>query len=66
MLVTVITRAFGAGDHRGQQQAGQREVAQVVRAEIQLEAVGGAPQLRACDAGVVDQQFEPAEPCLQG
>ena len=42
-----------------QQQAGQREVAEVVGAELQLEAVGGAARDRH-HAGVVDQDVEVA------
>ena len=43
----------------GHQQAGQREVAEVVRAELQLETVGGlAPSGRGHHPGVVDEPVE--------
>ena len=45
-----------------EQQVGEREVAEVVGAELQLEAVGGAAQRRHHHAGVVDQQVDLAVP----
>jgi hypothetical protein len=47
-----------------EQQAGQREVAEVVRADLRLEAVGGASLGDGHDAGVVDEQVEVALPGL--
>ena len=46
----------------GQQQVGQREVAEVVGAELHLEAVLGAPLGDGHHAGVVDQDVEVALP----
>ena len=45
-----------------EQQVGEREVAEVVGAELQLEAVGGTLERRDHDAGVVDEQVELAVP----
>ena len=39
-----LTQGFRARQQRGQQQSRQQEVAQVIGAELQLEALGGAPQ----------------------
>src|SRR5699024_3713101 len=54
----------GDGDHAAhdlrQQQVGQREVAEVVGAELELEPVGRAPQRRDHQPGVVDQQVDGA------
>ena len=47
-----------------QQQVGQREVAEVVGADLQLEAVLCARLGRGHDAGVVDQDVEVAVPAL--
>jgi hypothetical protein len=41
-----------------EQQVGEREVAEVVGAELQLEALRGASERRRHHAGVVDQQVE--------
>ena len=55
------------GDHDdavgdlGQQQVGEREVAEVVGAELQLEAVLGATERRVHHARVVDQDIDLAE-----
>ena len=46
----------------GQQQVGQREVAEVVRAELHLEAVLGALLGDGHHAGVVDEDVEVALP----
>ena len=46
MLLTVTTREPGTGEQAVEQQAGEREVAEVVGAELQLEAVLGG-RLRA-------------------
>ena len=43
---------------RRHQQAGHQEVAEVIRAELQLEAVGGLGERTRHDPGVVDQQIE--------
>ena len=62
--------AVGAGRHRddprarpgdqcGQEEAGEREVAEVVGPELHLEAVGGRATRDRHDARVVDQQVEP-------
>src|SRR6202011_1881447 len=57
----------GDGDHASgdnvQQQVGQREVAEVVGAELELEAVDGARQRGDHHAGVVDQEVDVALPC---
>jgi hypothetical protein len=61
-----MLRAAGQGDHpggggaqhRGQQAGGERPVAEVVDAELGLEAVGGAPLRHRHHAGVVDQQVD--------
>jgi hypothetical protein len=50
-------RDDASGDAR-QQQIREREVAQVVGAELQLKAIGGAAQRRNHDPGVVDQQVD--------
>ena len=42
-----------------QQQAGEREMAEMVGAELQLEAVGGVLLRRVHHAGVVDEQVDP-------
>ena len=59
-------RARGDDDHAvahvGQQQVGQREVAEVVGAELHLEAVLGALLGDGHDAGVVDEDVEVALP----
>src|ERR687891_2109081 len=44
--------------HRSDQERGEREVAEVVGPELELEAVGGPAAWRRHDAGVVDQQVE--------
>ena len=49
-----------AGDQLGQQQPGQREVAEDVGRQLQLEAVDRARVRRRHDAGVVDQQVQRA------
>ena len=48
----------GPPGHPVEQQPAQREMAQVVDAELQLEAVGGDPVRRHHDPGVVDQQVD--------
>ncbi len=55
-------RALGRDDPV-EQQAGQGEVAEVVRAHLELEAVGRQPVRGAHDPGVVDQDVEP---CVRG
>lgn len=51
--------AGGRGlDEPGQQQAGEEEVAEVVDAELQLEAVLGLHARAGHDAGVVDEQVD--------
>src|SRR5699024_5066425 len=54
----------GDGDHAAddlrQQQVGQREVAEVVGAELELEAAGRATQRRDHQPGDVDQQVDGA------
>ena len=57
-LLTLTTRASGRPAMRPMSCAGEREVAEVVRAELQLEAVAGELARRRHDAGVVDQQVE--------
>ena len=73
-VATVMGDRGHRGDPRrrgGQQvrheQPGQREVAEVVRAELQLEPVGGHAVLgRGHDAGVVDEEVEgPVEAVCQ-
>ena len=49
----------GRGQHPVEQQSGQREVAEVVGPELQLEAVGGELTIREEDAGVVDEHVDP-------
>ena len=59
-------RRGGNGDDAAadvlEQQVGEREVAEVVGAELELEAVGRAGQRRHHDAGVVDEQVDFAVP----
>ena len=57
LLLTVTTRAL-LDEHTVEQQPGQREVAQVVGAELQLEAVGGGLFRGVHHPGVVDQQVD--------
>jgi hypothetical protein len=61
-LVRVAADVYDARVRRraqaSEQQAGEREVAEVVGAELQLEAVGGLAVRRGHDAGIVDQQVE--------
>ena len=58
-LLNVVTRAPPAARSSGRQVARQREVAQVITAELQLEAVGGGLALgRLHDARVVDQEVD--------
>ena len=45
-------------ERRGQQ-ASEKEMPDVVGAELELEAVGGVLERRVHDAGIVDQQMEP-------
>ena len=45
--------------HRVNEQAGQREVTQVVGPELKLEAVGGGGARRRHHPGVVDQEVQP-------
>jgi hypothetical protein len=45
--------------HQLQQERGQQEVAEVVGAELKLEAVGRPASRRRHHAGVIDQQVEP-------
>ena len=56
----MTTRGVGAGGERVEQQAGEREVAEVVGAELELEAVGGLAARRHHHPGVVDQQVDAA------
>ncbi|CAL2069196.1 hypothetical protein GPN2_20966 [Streptomyces murinus] len=51
----------GHRQHQVQQQPGEREVAEVVGAELQLEAVPGGLLRGVHHAGVVDQQVEAVE-----
>jgi pimeloyl-ACP methyl ester carboxylesterase len=53
-----------ASGHMLEHQVGEREVAEVVGAELQLKAVGGPRQRRDHHAGVVDQQIDLALPAL--
>lgn len=50
----------GAREQQVPEQVEQQEVRQVVRRELQLEAVAGAGLGRAHDRGVVDHHVEPA------
>lgn len=50
--------SYHAPPHLGQQQIGQGEVAEVIDAELEFEAVGGAPLRRHHHARVVDQQID--------
>jgi hypothetical protein len=52
--LTVTTRGSWPAD-RAEQQAGEREVAQVVGRELGLEALGGEPAGRVHHPGVVDE-----------
>ena len=59
MLLTVTTRGDSAAAQQRQQVSGQREVPQMVGAELQFETVAGFLSLRWChDAGVVDQDVD--------
>ena len=58
MLLTVTMREARRGQNEVEQQAGQREVAEVVHAELALEALRGLAVGRRHDAGVVDQQVQ--------
>jgi hypothetical protein len=58
-LLTVTTREPGHGQQQVQQQPGEREVAEVVGAELHLEAVPGGLLRGVHHAGVVDQQVDP-------
>jgi hypothetical protein len=58
LLLTVTTREPGDGQEPVQQQAGEGEVAEVVGAELQLEAVGGRLLRGVHHAGVVDQKVD--------
>ena len=61
-LLTVTTREPSTGKHIVEQLAGQREVAEVVGAELQLETVfGGLAYRRVHHASVVDQQVDARE-----
>ena len=57
-LETVTTRASEPRPQPAQEEAGEGEVAEVVGADLQLEAVGGLAPRRGHHAGVVDQQVE--------
>ena len=52
---------LGRPQQGGQQPAGEGEVAEVVGAELHLEAGVGAPQRQGHDAGVVHQHVEPLD-----
>ncbi len=54
-LLTVTTRAPSVATQHIEQQPGKREMAEVIGAELHLEAVGGLPVRNRHDAGVVDQ-----------
>ena len=54
----MTTRDAVAGGERVEQQAGEREVAEVVGAELQLEAVRGHRARRHHHAGVVDEDVD--------
>ena len=47
-----------------QQQVGEREVAEVVRAELQLKAIGGTPFGRPHHPSIVDQHVQLTPPAL--
>ena len=58
-LLRDATRGLLGGAQQRQQVSGQREVAQVIAAELQLETVGRGVALgRLHDAGVVDQDVD--------
>ena len=57
-LLTVTIREPARGQQAVEQQPGEREVAEVVGAELQLEAVLGRRLRREHHAGVVDQQVD--------
>ena len=58
-LLSDVTRGLLGGAQQRQQVAGESEVAEVVAAELQLEAVGrGLAIGRLHDAGVVDQDVD--------
>ena len=58
VLVTVTTRAALGAQQRRQQLRGEREVAEVVDAELHLEAVLGLPLRHRHQAGVVDEDVD--------
>ncbi len=64
-LLTVTTRESGTAEHPVEQQPGQREVTEVVHAELQLEPVRGGRSRRRHHPGVVDQQIDVSVPVTQ-
>ena len=64
-LATATTRGEGAASTQVEHLAGEREVPEVVRPELQLEAVLGAAQRRRHDAGVVDEHVDVVEALVQ-
>ena len=52
-----------AGHEGRQEQAGEREMAQVIGADLQLEALGSAAVGDCHDPGVVDEQVEAVGVC---
>ena len=59
MLLTVTTRESVVVSKPVEQEAGEREVAEVVGTELELEPVRGRAPRRVHQAGVVDQQVDP-------
>ena len=58
-LLNVVTRAPSGCAQQRQEVSGQREVTEMVTAELQLESVGGGlPLRRLHDARVVDQEVD--------
>ena len=53
------------GEETGQQPAGEREVTEMVGAELHLEAVGGLALRQRHDPGVVDQDVDRACRCFR-
>ena len=58
-------QALGKDLDQVDQQAGPQEMPQMVRAELQLEAVLGLQLRRLHDAGIVDESVDPAVPGTQ-
>ena len=52
-------RAEGAAQQRGHQEAGQREVSEMIGSDLQFEAICREPAFgKSHHAGIVDQQIQ--------